>query len=610
MKENFAIGFAKVVGTPDNLCWSQTHSYFPEDIQKKEKRGHLMAVLTIHGSSEGVEAVSAGREVLSRLHEEYFGNLDGSIFQRLGEAVEKVCQERGQVEITAAVLSGNALYLAVFGQGKVWLKRQDKFGLVLSGGGELKSSSGFVKDGDILLLGSEKFWSVVGEGTIRVSLANGDIHEAVEVLAPVVLGHEKTAEVAAVLSLFKKETIEELSKIEEEEEVIPAAEDSSPKRKNIFSFLPQKRIFVCRRDGSGKKKIYFILGLFLLVLLLGLAGFGIQKKIASKRQSRQEELLAKVREKFDQGKALLSSETAEARKIAQEAKTELQLILEKEKNLKNGELLKQEIEDFLAASVQEISTEPTLFMDLNLIADGASGKTFFLQDGSLSILDSLRQKVYSLNIEKKSSDIYSFSAENAEFITGFGNKVFVFSAKGVEEIDLKTKTASLKISQDSNWKTLVGLGTFGGNLYLLDKGAGTIWRYLNADGSFGAGKNWLADSVPDMTKAVSVAIDGSIWILTEGGVLKFAFGKQESFSLSKMPESFENSVKIYTSEKEENLYVMDKGRGKIYQIAKTGEFKIAYSWEGIKQADDLVAIESSKKIFLLSGSKVYEIGMR
>jgi len=260
--------------------------------------------------------------------------------------------------------------------------------------------------------------------------------------------------------------------------------------------------------------------------------------------------------------------------------------------------------------VETSLSDVPVFMDLALISDGASGVSLSLLDKDLLILDSEKKKVYLLNTEKKSATIYDFSESGGKLATTATGKIIIFGEKGITQIDTKSKNASLKISKDESWKDIVGFASFNGNLYLLDKGASDIWRYLASSDGYGPKTSWFVGTPPDLSKSTSMAIDGAVWVLEKDKISRFNLSKQEDFSLTKMPESFDNPTKIYTSEDNQNLYVLDKGRGKIYEINKSGEFKAAYSWQGIKEAVDLIAIESMKKIFLLFGTKIYEIGMK
>ncbi|MGB9637284.1 MAG: hypothetical protein ACPLY7_00590, partial [Microgenomates group bacterium] len=250
-----------------------------------------------------------------------------------------------------------------------------------------------------------------------------------------------------------------------------------------------------------------------------------------------------------------------------------------------------------------------VFMDLSLINDGAVGVSLSLSGKDLLVLDKDKKKIYQIDIEKKSSVSYDLN-ESGNFLTAFDDKIMVFGEKGITEVNVKNKDASLKIAKDEKWKEIIGFSSFNGNLYLLDKGAGDIWRYLAAGDGWGLRKSWFTGTPPDLSRAVSLTIDGSVWVLEKDKIVKLTLGQLDSFSLSKMPESFSDPVRIYTSSDNQNLYVLDKGLGKIFVIAKTGEFKASYAWGGIKEARDLVAIESIKKIFLLSGEKIYEIQVK
>ena len=74
MDSAYTVETAKIVGSPADGFWSQIHTFFPQDDLKKEKRGILLAVLVVSGVEEGIEAVAQGREILGRLHEEYYGD--------------------------------------------------------------------------------------------------------------------------------------------------------------------------------------------------------------------------------------------------------------------------------------------------------------------------------------------------------------------------------------------------------------------------------------------------------------------------------------------------------------------------------------------------------
>ncbi|HUW24602.1 MAG TPA: hypothetical protein VMW04_03135 [Patescibacteria group bacterium] len=628
MKPTFTLQIAKIVGTPSDGFWSQVHTFSPEEEGKKEKRGDLLTVLVITGVPAGVESVAAGREILSRLHQEYYENLSGSAFERLSTAVKRLGEENENLELIAAVLLNQALYLTIYGDGRIFLKRGEKAGILLKGDGGLKTASGLLEANDLLVLGSQRFFEAVGDGVLKASLESGSATEAVETLAPIVLGRSDMSAAAAILACARKE--EELSiqpvMPEEEKSVaspVPVKEGKSVlalplKEKFLGSlrlkFLHRRRssIFVRSAAAERKKRLYFLISLVLLFLLGTSLILGVHRKAETDKRAQAGQLVKQAEEKLNQGKTLFASQPSEGRVLGEEAQrlTEEALTLSPEGN-EEATFLKEEVKKFLSSLGREVAlAEPAVFMDLNIIDDEASGVALGLAEENLVVLDKTKKKIYLLSVEKRSQTVIDLAGEQGNLLVAVDKKAFVLAEDGIYAVNLLQKSASLKVEKDEAWQEIVGLGTFVGNLYLLDKGAGNIWRYLATDEGFGVRKSWFLGAPPDLSQSVSLAVDGVIWVLKKEGISKFNLGKEENFVLNRMPESFLDPAKIFTSAEAENLYVLDKGRGKIYVIAKNGDFKAAYAWDGFKNAQDLVAVESLKKLFVLSGTKIYTIDLK
>lgn len=569
MNSAFTLQTAKIVGAPADGCWSQIHTFSPEDNEKKEKRGELFAVLVISGVGEGIEAVAVGREILVRFHEEYYGNLQGSAFERLGFAVKKVCEENEGLELVAASLVGKVLCLSVCGQGKVLLKRGEKLGIILKSYSENQkvwSINGFLQDGDLILLGSEGFFKVVAEGVIRAAFGSGSPVEAVEAIAPIVLGRDDVAGAAGVFGLIKSQELsseipmveslanDENSQIKEN----PPAEELAEDKKKPLSKLP----FI-KRNKSSKKKL-----LILIFLIFGL-------------------LTAVLGAVFTKTNFFKMAKTPEIVRPVQEESTK--------------------------ANEMTVSEARVLFDAGSISAQVKAGTMVFVSD-KIAVADGTEKKAFLLNKEGKIEE--TLSLDSPAKLAVCKNKLYFLTEKGVSEIQIVDKAKIvLKIKKDKGWGEITALSCFNGNLYLLDKENNSLWRYL-AVGGFSAKKNWFLQQA-DLSKAVSMAIDGAVWILNGKKIEKFNLGKKEDFVLSKMPAStrgepddFLDPVKLYTTDKEENLFVLDRGRGKIYVIAKNGEFLKSYVWEEFKQADDFFVSETEGKIFLLSRNKIYEIGIK
>jgi len=613
-KEEFFFEVARLVGTPKDGFWSQVHSYFPQEEEKKSKRGDLLAVLTIAGVEEGIEAVSLGREVLGRLHEEYYGDLEGSAFERLAEAVKKVGKEQEGVEIVAASVLGRKVCLAIWGEGMVVLKRGTKLGVVLKGEEDFEpqTASGFLEEGDLFLLGSRNFFQAVGEEDLKVALEGQSAVEAMESLSPLILGKEGMAGAAALLALVKRKISWSIPTIVQEEERKDYQQSERPVEKEKLAvgkrlhFWPKRTFFVQRERGKSKKLLWGVA--FFLLLALGVCLFlGLERKKTEERAKRAEELGHLAEEKINLAKDTYLKDVVEGKKLLDEAEK----LIEEGLSLKEKEselmALKGKIEELRQETGKEVELkEVGVFMDLGLIEDGAFGERFSLVGKNLAILDKKRGKVYFLDIRKKSFLVVDGPKEG-EFVAGLEEKAAVWGKEGIWEIDFKNRVSSLKIAKDDSWRKIVALGSFGNNLYLLDAGVGDLWRYLASERGYGGKKSWFLVKPPDLTGGKDMAIDGAVWLLVNKEILKFNLGKQVDFSLKRMPEELGEPVKIYTSLESKGVYILDKVRKKIYEIDKEGNFRASWFWQGLEGATDLVVLEDEGKIFVLAGTKIYEI---
>ncbi len=108
-----------------------------------------------------------------------------------------------------------------------------------------------------------------------------------------------------------------------------------------------------------------------------------------------------------------------------------------------------------------------------------------------------------------------------------------------------------------------------------------------------------------------MTIDASIYVLSSDGTIqKFTRGKKDTFTVSGLSKPFSSPKAILTSEDLTSLYVLDPGSSRIVVLAKTGVFQTQFSSDVIKTAKAFDVSESSKKLYILSGGKVYAIPMK
>ncbi len=620
--ENFKLHSAKIVGTPTEKSGSWVHTFSPTDEQKLSQRGHLLAVIGLDNFIGEGELATIGKEIISRLHEEYYGELTSKAFEHLKKTVGKVAQEINEggdlnLNLGVVVVINNLLYAVMSHGSQLRLLRQGQIKTIFSGE---ETGSGYLKNEDVLLLGTEEFFRLVNQEIIGSALASANPEEAVEILAPAVHGQVDGSSAATVfkISSLKKEPVAKAPLTREEARVQEKRSFELGKKfkgrvisliVSTDEWLKKKMIYLKsnKEKNFRSQRTLFSVALILLVILAVSVFFGMRQRRGSDLTGQAAILLNQAQAKKEEGEALKTLNPAKSQQLLTEAQN---LVKEIEKLGGQSEdflKFKEELNQLLASSLREHEVEGSLFFDLELIKAGAEGKDLLLADGELIVLDEKQTAVYEIGLADQKSTIL-FGGEDiqgADLITQAGDSFYVLTDEGL----LKGgKLPEVEIKKDEDWGKIVDIGGFSGNLYLLDS-QGEIWKYPAIEGGFGEKQKWLQPKA-DFSSAVSLAIDGSLWVLTKDGqILKFLQGQKDSFVLSGLNKSlFEPSV-IFTDFDSQNLYVLDKGNARIVVFSKNGEYQAEYHWSELNQAQDLAVVEAEKKIFCLVGSKIYLIEM-
>ncbi|HEX8932432.1 MAG TPA: hypothetical protein VF810_04715, partial [Patescibacteria group bacterium] len=163
------------------------------------------------------------------------------------------------------------------------------------------------------------------------------------------------------------------------------------------------------------------------------------------------------------------------------------------------------------------------------------------------------------------------------------------------------------IKNNSAWQQAVAIVPYLGNLYVLDQKDGVL-KYVKTAGDYS--KSNYFPNAPDLSKAVAMTIDSSIWILfNDGTIKKFTRGQADTFTIKNLTTPFKNPTKIYTDKDINNVYVLDNSNSRIVKLSQDGSFQTAYKAAILQNAKDFEVLENDKKILILSSDKIWEIAL-
>jgi sugar lactone lactonase YvrE len=149
-------------------------------------------------------------------------------------------------------------------------------------------------------------------------------------------------------------------------------------------------------------------------------------------------------------------------------------------------------------------------------------------------------------------------------------------------------------------------------LYLLDTQKSRIWKYVATDTGFSDTREYLnPDTLPDLGRASSMAIDGSVWIGTaDGKIMKFTQGKPDTFTPQGVDPAFGANLTVYTSDTTTNLYVLDGANKRVVVLDKDGTYLAQYAWQEDVTPTQLAVSEEQKKIYLLAAGQLFAITLK
>ena len=117
---------------------------------------------------------------------------------------------------------------------------------------------------------------------------------------------------------------------------------------------------------------------------------------------------------------------------------------------------------------------------------------------------------------------------------------------------------------------------------------------------------------PVLQGAVSIAIDGNIYVLrSDGSLLKFYTGEQVTFEIKGLDKGFLNPTKVVKDVDLVNIYVADSGNNRVVILDEAGNLVKQFiangdAWNNIRS---IGVSRDESALFVLSGSKVYEVAL-
>lgn len=571
------------------------------------------------------DAFTTGRQILSEV-EDLYQESEETGAKRLDEAFTQALQKLSEVErfdLSLASVSGKVLYLVNRGTNAVFLKRQNKLSNLVAVAPDSQVISGFVQESDRLFFATENLVNFLGEELGQNLKLPIDVWEE-ETSNKITSTTQDSAGLAALaldVTIDLKQQIEDnLTGINPQ---IPTLNDLPPEAKvrlGNFKVKIQEIISglvgVLSKAVPRTKKVRFIIGLVLLVVVM--VGVGVQYKRGLDMQKQQafEQSLQQARDDFALAQSLSSLNPNETKLKLESAVSHLSEALKLKSDSPEAQDLKKQIDEQSQSILQQFNaSQASLFLELDLIKKGLKSSQMSLIGTNLVILDSETKTLVTIDIAKKSNKILAGEADlgQAKYFSVNGSFVYVYSEnKGIVRAELASQKVTTVSKKDPDLSNTTDIAGFGSNVYVLDPDASQIWKYVPTGSGYAEKAKYLSASVKaDLKGAKRMQIESSVYVMKDGGeILRFTKGVQDNFALSGLDKGIKNPASFFTSSDVDNVYILDTGNSRLVVVDKTGNFKSQYQGDKFAVASDVVVDETGKKAYLLEGGKIFTVDLK
>lgn len=491
--------------------------------------------------------------------------------------------------------SGSLLYLVYQGDrvSALLLRNRENVNLCsLSKEGQM--ISGFIKPRDKIVLLTNNLLNLVNAEAITKMNVETFEEEVIGLLA-----QDNPLPLAAIL-IEEELTTPKPQPIEE----LPREQISQPRNLNLSALS-----FIKRLRPRSVKSLAVVVLLLVILMALGAFYFSKQKKDAQVLTAFNQRL-QKAAEEYSKALSLKDSDTGLAMESLGLAKSDLTEALKILPQDKKAQGLQKQLEDSKADIMKVYIVEPFLWLDLNLIKEGFKGMKMSYFDQKTLLLDTNQKTLVAINLLTKSPEILAGQEKlgEAQAASIYDGVAWVLSDNGILKVDNKSHQVSTVVKKDPQWGDILGIESFGSNLYLLDS-KGMIWKYVPIVSGFADKANYFKGGV-SLAGAKLFRIDSSVYILAGEKMAKFTQGVTDNLNLTGLDKPLNFPVSFFVSSDTDNLYVLDSGNARLVVFAKDGKYKSQYLSDKFKSYSDLVVDEKNKKVFFLDSSKIDQIDLK
>jgi len=351
----------------------------------------------------------------------------------------------------------------------------------------------------------------------------------------------------------------------------------------------------------------YIVGAVITLILLVVLFNTLSKVVQRRKVQAFQEKFTQLEQQYKQTKKHALTNPSSAAKQINELKKEINSLIDQyPQNKKQINPLAKQISGLQKTFGSAEINQAKLYFDLDLIDKKAKADYFDMTETSIALIDASRQKAYLIDLESKKQTTYSLKdLKQPKLITEAEGSLYVLDQnKGLWQLQEEKPKQLLK--KDKEWKEIIDLKIFNQNLYLLDRSQDEIYKYTPIVDGYGSKTSYFQpDYSIDLNTAKNMAIDFSVYVLTDLRLWKYTGGSQTDFGL-KQDLDLSKARRVYKNPSTNFLYLLDSSSARIIVLNEGGRLIKSVFNPKLKQAI-YFGVSKDEKIIFLIGNKLYQL---
>jgi len=613
----------KILADTFSVARDSSHFVQLKTLKSPRTEDQIWVAFKIEGDTK--YARSTMQDMIDTLDEVFFDHLDVDVYERFEHALKQVnltyktlkekrgAKSVGSVSAIIAVFSGSELHLTQCSDAEAYLIRKGKLSLIsegLSGKSDdlfVNIASGELLPEDKILFSTSRLLRLATHSQLAQMCSEG-VTEALDAIRELVLSDNELSIGVTCVS----------TKLPHRPGTAAVIDRGSNKMFSVLTkgweaaanFLQDKIKLGNRKMPFEKNNILIAIGAIIIVLILSVTFLLNSRHDSQLRDEYKLRIEAMNQDLHVANTKGYANDKETANAILEKVETDARAILESKYFRAEALALLDKVQatrDSINNTTRLSEMKP--YVDLSVKRESVEALGMVNLDDNFFAYEynALYEVILDQVLDPRTIDQTEVVVDGAAMEDQGVIELMTKSGKIIEFYDGQFQFVG---TDDEVWKTGVDLQAYGRNLYVLNPTDNQIYKYSRARSKFSSATDYNLDA--DLAGAISMAIDGNVYVLREGGdIVKIFKGEQQTFDIEDMATDISSATKLVTLPEHKNMYLLDPINRRVIILEKEvgpgARYKGQVYFEDLSDIQDIYVDKTEDKLYLLTKKAIYQV---